>query len=70
MRQPHPHPEIYCDLNAAMIDRGYSLERRGSVDDLARLGLTLADAVGMRFTFSKVTPMSMETQTTSCSTAS
>jgi hypothetical protein len=51
MRVPHPYPEIYCDLNAAMIARGYSLERRGSVDDLAKLGLTLADAVGMRFTF-------------------
>jgi hypothetical protein len=51
MREPHPYPEIYCDLNARMIERGYSLERRGSVDDLARLGLVLADAVGMRFTF-------------------
>jgi hypothetical protein len=51
MRVPHPFPEIYCDLNAEMIERGYSLERRGSVDDLAKLGLTLAQAVGMRFTF-------------------
>ncbi len=51
MRVPHPYPEIYCDLNAGMIDRGYSLERKGSVDDLAKLGLTLAEAVGMRFTF-------------------
>lgn len=51
MRVPHPHPEIYCDFNAGMIDRGYSLERRGSVDDLKKLGLTLEQAVGMRFTF-------------------
>jgi len=51
MRVPHPFPEIYCDLNAEMIERGYSLERRGSVDDLAKLGLMLAQAVGMRFTF-------------------
>jgi hypothetical protein len=51
MRVPHPFPEIYCDLNAEMIERGYSLERRGSVDDLVKLGLTLAQAVGMRFTF-------------------
>jgi len=51
MRYPHPFPEIYCDLNAGMIERGYSLERRGSVEDLAKLGLTLEKAVGMRFTF-------------------
>ena len=51
MRNLHPHPEIYCDLNARMTHRGYSLERRGSVDDLAKLGLTLEQAVGMRFTF-------------------
>lgn len=51
MREPHQYPEIYCDLNARMTERGYSVERRGSVDDLAKLGLTLAGAVGMRFTF-------------------
>jgi hypothetical protein len=51
MRDPHTFPEIQCDLNARMTDRGFSLERRGSVEDLAKLGLTLADAVGMRFTF-------------------
>jgi hypothetical protein len=34
-----------------MTERGYSLERRGSVDDLEKLGLTLATAVGQRFTF-------------------
>lgn len=50
-RKPHPHPEIFCDFNAQMTDRGYSLERAGSIADLARLGLTLADAVGRRFTF-------------------
>lgn len=51
VRTPHPFPEIYCDLNAAMIDRGYSLERQGSVDALGKLGLTLEQAVGKRFTF-------------------
>lgn|SRR6185437_8839756 len=44
-------PEVYCDLNAQMTERGYSLERRGSLEDLARLGLTLETAVGRRFTF-------------------
>jgi hypothetical protein len=34
-----------------MTAHGYSLERRGSVDDLAKLGLTLDSAVGRRFTF-------------------
>ena len=46
-----PLAEIYCDLNARMTDRGYSLERRGSVEDLAKLGLTLAGAVGRRVAF-------------------
>ena len=50
-RKRHPFPEIYCDLNARMTDRGYSLERNGSVADLAKLGLTLESAVGKRFTF-------------------
>ena len=34
-----------------MTDNGYSLERRGSVDDLAKLGLDLASAVGKYFLF-------------------
>ncbi len=50
-RPRHPYPEIYCDLNARMTERGYSLERRGSVEDLSKLGLTLESAVGRRFTF-------------------
>jgi hypothetical protein len=50
-RARHPHPEVYCDLNARMTEHGYSLERRGSVEDLAKLGLTLEQAVGKRFTF-------------------
>jgi hypothetical protein len=44
-------PEVYCDLNARMNENGYSLERRGSVEDLAKHGLTLEAAVGKRFTF-------------------
>ena len=43
-------PEVYCDLNA-QTERGYSLERNGSVTDLAKLGLTLEQAVGKRFRF-------------------
>ena len=50
-RTRHPFPEIYCDLNARMTERGYSLERNGSVSDLSNLGLTLEAAVGRRFTF-------------------
>lgn len=46
-----PLPEIYCDLNARMTEHGYSLERPGSLDDLSKSGLTLAAAVGKRFTF-------------------
>ena len=41
---------IYFDGNARMLERGYSLVR-GPVEDLAKLGLSLASAVGMRFTF-------------------
>jgi hypothetical protein len=44
-------PEVYCDLNARMTELGYSLERRGSVEDLSKVGFTLAAAVGKRFTF-------------------
>lgn len=50
MRQPHPFPEIYFDGNARMTERGYALVR-GSLEDLAKLGLSPANAVGMRFTF-------------------
>ncbi len=34
-----------------MTDDGYSLERNGSVEDLRKLGLTLEESIGMRFTF-------------------
>lgn len=34
-----------------MTERGYSLQRNGSVSDLSSLGLTLESAVGKRFTF-------------------
>jgi hypothetical protein len=50
-RKPSCLPEVYCDLNARMTKAGYALNRRGSVDDLAKLGLTLASALGRRFTF-------------------
>jgi hypothetical protein len=49
-RRKHPYPEIFCDLNAKMTERGYLLTK-GSVDDLAKLGLNLESAVGNRFTF-------------------
>ncbi len=45
------HPEIYCDLNGRVSERGYSLELRGSVNAFEKLGLTLERAVGERFTF-------------------
>ena len=51
LRVKHQYQEVYCDLNAGMIKRGYSLERHGSVVDLEKLGLTLETAVGRRFTF-------------------
>ena len=47
---PDQLPEVYCDLNAGY-GPGYSLELRGSVDSLAKLGLSLASAVGKRFIF-------------------
>lgn len=43
--------EISIDLNAAMTVNGYYLEIRGAIDDLAKLGLTLEQAVGHRFLF-------------------
>jgi hypothetical protein len=49
-KRPKHLPEIYCDLNARMTERGY-LFTRGSVEDLTKLGLTLESAVGKRFTF-------------------
>lgn len=45
------YPEVFCDFNARMTEDGYSLERNGSQADLAKLGITLARAVGKRFTF-------------------
>jgi len=41
--------EIYVDMNARYTEHGYSMERRGTLDDLERLGLTLERAVGRRF---------------------
>ena len=43
-------PEIFFDVNARMTDNGYALTN-GSIQDLASLGLTAEQAVGMRFTF-------------------
>lgn len=42
--------EVYCDINARMTERGFLLTN-GSIEDLARLGLTLEAAVGKRFAF-------------------
>jgi len=50
-RSAHPFPEVYCDLNTRMTTHGFSLERNGSMKDLAKLELTLASAVVLRFTF-------------------
>ncbi|EGD09341.1 hypothetical protein [Xanthomonas vesicatoria] len=43
-------PDIFCDLNARMTENGYALAS-GSIEDLARLGLTPEQAVGMPFIF-------------------
>ena len=50
-RKRSPYPEIYCDFNARMTERGFSLERNGSVKDLERLGLTLESVIGQQFVF-------------------
>jgi hypothetical protein len=39
------------ETHARMIERGYSLERTGSIEALRKLGLDLAAAAGRRFTF-------------------
>lgn len=43
-------PEIWCDFNGRMTERGY-LPTNGTIRDLAALGLTLETAVGHRFVF-------------------
>jgi len=50
-RPRHPHPEFYCDFNGRVRDRDFSLEGKGSIADLQKLGLDLKSAVGRRFTF-------------------
>ena len=42
--------EIFIDLNARMTGNGFALTN-GSIADLAALGLTPAQAVGMEFVF-------------------
>lgn len=42
--------EIFIDLNARITENGYVLTG-GSLDDLAMLGFTAEQAVGMPFTF-------------------
>jgi len=42
--------EIFVDLNARMTDNGFALTN-GSITDLAALGLTPEQAVGMTFLF-------------------
>ena len=43
--------EIYCDLNAQITKRCYSLERFGSVRDLESINLNLEKALGKEFRF-------------------
>lgn len=45
-----PHPEIYCDFNGRMTERGF-LPTQGTFRDLAALGLTIEEAVGRTFVF-------------------
>ena len=49
-RPVSPYPEIFCDFNARMTERGYRATN-GTVRDLTALGLTLESAVGRRFVF-------------------
>ncbi len=42
--------EIFIDPNAQMTENGFALTN-GSLEDLARLGLTAEQAVGLPFTF-------------------
>jgi hypothetical protein len=50
MRKRSSDPEIWCDFNGRMTERGY-LPTNGTIQDLAALGLTLEEAVGHRFVF-------------------
>ena len=50
MRARSPNPEIFCDFNARMTEKGY-LPTTGTVQDLLNLGLTLEGAVGRQFVF-------------------
>lgn len=47
-RARSPDPEIFCDFNAQMTERGY-LPTSGTIEDLAALGLSLQNATGRRF---------------------
>ncbi|MDP1777262.1 MAG: hypothetical protein Q8K90_01450 [Brevundimonas sp.] len=49
-RAKSPDPEIFCDFNAQMTERGY-LPTSGTIEDLAALGLNLQSATGRRFVF-------------------
>ena len=44
------HPRIYFDGNACLAERSYALVQ-GALEDLRKLGLTPAAAMGSRFTF-------------------
>jgi hypothetical protein len=50
MRRRSSDPEIWCDFNGRMTERGY-LPTNGTIRDLAALGLSLEEAVGRRFVF-------------------
>jgi hypothetical protein len=50
VRTKSPDPEIYCDFNGRITERGY-LPTNGTLRDLAALGLTLESAIGRRFVF-------------------
>ena len=49
-REKSSDPEIWCDFNGRMTERGF-LPTSGTLRDLAALGLTLESAVGRRFVF-------------------
>jgi len=49
--KPLSHPHIFCDLSPDRTERGFSLEKTRSIEDLAKIGLTLESAVGLKFVF-------------------
>jgi hypothetical protein len=50
---PNSVPEVMIDFNARMTQSGYMATCRGTLEDLAEIGLSLDAAVGKLFIFSE-----------------